>query len=39
MKKGIARRMKESNAEVRLCGTMSNIKAPCGEIARIVLND
>ena len=38
MKKGIARRMKESNAEVRLCGTMSNIKVPCGEIARIVLN-
>ena len=38
MKKGIARRIKESNAEVRLCGTMSIIKAPCGEIARIVLN-
>ena len=38
MKKGIARRIKESNAEVRLCGTMSIIRSPCGDIARMVLN-
>jgi hypothetical protein len=33
MKKGIARRMKESNAEVRFWDTVSIIRSPWGEIA------